>query len=89
MAGRIKIVTLMTRNVANFVDPRTGEVNATTLAEFTCDELDDYDPGFEIPEKYFDFAFYVSERHEITTGVRSGSMARLEGFINSLPSDYF
>ena len=87
MAGRISIQTLMTKNVEDFVDPLTGEVNSTLLAEWACSEVDGYDSDGEIPDKFFDWAYVVGERYEIKTGVKAGSLAALSGFINSLPSD--
>ena len=87
--GGVNIQTLMTKNVEDFVDPLTGEVNATLLAEWACSEVDGYDSSGDIPDKFFDWAYVVGERHEIKTGVKEGSMAALSGFINSLPSDCF
>lgn len=85
--GRVK--TLMTKNVSDFADPLTGEVNATLLAEWACDEVNGYDDNGDIPEKFFDWAYVVGERYEIKTGVSKGSLLKLSGFINSLPSDCF
>lgn len=51
----------MAEHVGEFVDPRTGEVNMTTLAEYACDVFDGYAKGCEIPEEYFELAFIVAE----------------------------
>jgi hypothetical protein len=84
-----KVRQYMTANVADHVDPITGEVNTTTLAEdaFDCFEKDSAD---DIPEKYFELAALIGERHEIKTGVREPIISRnLAGLINSLESDWF
>lgn len=86
--GRIAVITYMNRNVADHVDPLTGEVNATALAEDACNHFNGF-IGNEIPEEYFDAAFVVAERHEIKTGVRSGNLSGLSVIINALPSDWF
>lgn len=83
----------MQAEIADHVDPLTGEVNATTLAEDACEHFDGYEGGDskpEVPEKFFDLAALVGERHEVKTGVTPPRPFRaLAGLINSLESDWF
>lgn len=53
-------------HVDEYTDHRTGEVNATALAEAACDEFDGYegDNGCEVPEEYYDAAVKVAEWYE-------------------------
>ena len=80
----------MNANVRDHVDPLTGEVNATGLAE---DAFWHFHPGpddIEIPDIYFDLAERIATAYEIKTGVREGRIGSgLSGLISSLPSDYF
>jgi hypothetical protein len=79
----------MLAEVGDHVDPLTGEVNATGLAEDACSHFDGYE-GNNIPDKFFDLAELIAERHEIKTGIRQPSAFRsLAGLINSLQSDWF
>ena len=60
------IYTTTLNRVPEFVDPRTGEVNLTWLAEAVCQELDGYE-GDDIPEEYFEAAaeaadYYLDSR---------------------------
>lgn len=87
--GRVNVITLMTKNVKDFVDPLTGEVNITLLAEWACGKVNGYNDNGEIPDKFFDWAYVVGEHYEIKTGVKAGSLSSLSGLINSLPSDHF
>jgi len=84
MNGRIAIVKYMQHNITDHIDPLTGEVNDTSLAEDACQHFDDY-IGDEIPEKYFDYSLEVAERYEIKTGVKAGSLSKVSGYINSIP----
>lgn len=45
-------------NREDFIDS-CGEVNYTKLAESACEEADDYDDEYNIPEAYFDAAAKV------------------------------
>ena len=83
MKGNIKIRQYMRNNVTDHVDPLTGEVNATGLAEDTFWALEPDNNG-EIPESYFECAEEIAERHEIATGIRQ-SYCRAAGYINSIP----
>ena len=83
MTGRIAIMRYMQAEILDHVDPRTGEVNDTGLAEDAADHF-----GDEVDDRYFSFAFIVAERYEIKSGIKAGSLANLSGFINSLPSDW-
>lgn len=73
----------MLQNVTDHVDPLTGEVNNTSLAEDAFWHFEPNNQG-DIPEKYFDCAFEIAERHEIRTGVKQGN-CRAAGYINSIP----
>jgi len=90
MAGNIKIRQYMLHNVTDHVDPLTGEVNNTSLAEDACCHFNDYEgeEGYEkteIPEKYFECAFEIGEQYEIQTGIKQGSLSKVSGYINSIP----
>jgi hypothetical protein len=48
----------------NPVDPRTGEVDCTGLAESAADEFDLYEgDDYDIPDWVFDAAFRASEKY--------------------------
>lgn len=47
-----------------YVDPQTGEVNSTKIAEDACKHFDAYEPDDSIPEDFFDWAVVVAENHE-------------------------
>jgi predicted ester cyclase len=84
----------MLDNVTDHVDPLTGEVNETTLAEDACQHFDGYIVSMTgerdfIPDKYFDLACIIAEQHEIKTGIKTGIPSSLSNLINNLPSDYF
>ena len=88
-----KIRAYMFDEIQDHVDPLTGEVNITTLAEDACQHFNGYEhdkhthENDAIPEKFFDIAFQVGERHEIRTGVKEGSPnGFLRGLINSRSS---
>ena len=50
----------MMRTLArNHIDPFTGEVNCTGLAEETCHMMDAYDRN-DIPEIFFEIALYFN-----------------------------
>ncbi len=53
----------MLRNISDYVDRMTGEVNETGLAEGAAQEFDIYGPppDYEIPEELFDLSFNVGE----------------------------
>lgn len=79
----------MEAEIADHVDPVTGEVNTTSLAEDACDHFDGYENN-DIPEKFFDMAALVGERHEINTGIITPVINRnLAILINNLESDWF
>ena len=89
MAGRIHIMTYMNQNVNDHVDPLTGEVNHTLLAEDACQHFNDYIGEDEIPEKYFEYAIEVADRYEIKTGVQTPHIRSSVGaFVNSVNSDF-
>ena len=69
MAGRIAILKYMAANIEDHVDPLTGEVNYTSLAEDACDHFNDYD-GNDVPRKYFEYSFSIGEQYEIKTGIK-------------------
>jgi hypothetical protein len=83
MVGNIKIRQYMLRNVEDNVDPLTGEVNSTKLAEDAFWALEPENQG-EIPQKYFDCACEIGTQYEIKTGVREGH-CKAAGYINSIP----
>lgn len=87
MTGNIKIRQYMLSCVEEHVDPLTGEVNDTYLAEDACQHFNDYE-GDDIPEKYFECAHEIASQHEIKTGVREGR-TKLSGLINSLDASWF
>jgi len=66
----IKIRQYMRKNIEDHIDPLTGEVNSTSLAEDTFWTLEPDSNNEEAPEKYFECAFEVAEQHEIRTGVK-------------------
>ena len=78
----------MLANIQDHIDPVTGEVNATALAEDACIALDGFE-GNNIPEKFFELTELLAERHEIKTGIIAPPISRnLAGLINSLESDW-
>lgn len=80
-----KICKYMQAEIEDHVDPLTGEVNCTSLAEDACSHFDGYE-GSEIPEKFFEIANRVGDAHEIKTGVREPRITiHLAGLINSRP----
>ena len=83
MNGRIKYITYMNNNVKDHVDPLTGEVDATGLAEDAAWHF-----GTEPDDDVFEWAFEVAERYEIRTGVRPFNFGKLSGLINSIQSDF-
>ncbi len=83
MVGNIKIRQYMHKNVEDHVDPLTGEVNNTSLAEDAFWALEPGNNG-DIPEKYFECAIEIAERHEIATGVLPARCSAA-GYINSIP----
>jgi len=84
-----KIREYMQAEVTDHVDPLTGEVNSTALAEDACSHFNAYE-GNEIPERFFELANLIGERHEIKTGISQPRIgANLAGLINSLESDWF
>lgn len=52
---KIKIKKMMRTLARNHIDPFTGEVNCTGLAEETCHMMDAYDKS-DIPEIFFEIA---------------------------------
>ncbi len=53
--NKIQIKKVMRTLVRNHIDPFTGEVNCTGLAEETCHMMDAYDKD-DIPEIFFELA---------------------------------
>ncbi len=79
----------MLAEILDHVDPLTGEVNATGLAEDACSHFDGY-VNNDVPNKFFDLAELIAERHEIKTGIRIVTVTRpFAGLINSLLADWF
>jgi len=64
-----KIRTYMDSIVSEFVDPRTGEVSLTELAEEACEEFDLYEDGSSIPEDLFEVAFEIADDYHKTRKV--------------------
>lgn len=91
-AGGIKVRQYMLHNILDHVDPLTGEVNATGLAEDAAQHFNSYGkpPDYEIPEVYFEWAEDIATAHEVKTGVREPRItSALSGLINSRESDCF
>lgn len=89
MAGGIKIRQYMRQELEDHRDPITDEINETTLAEDACRHFDEYGPppDYEIPEKYFEFAYEISE---IDARRRSGTVGSSVGrIINRYDSSHF
>lgn len=59
-----KIRTYMRSIVSEHVDPRTGEVNLTELAEDTCNDLNLWVNDEDIPEDLFEVAFEVADDYQ-------------------------
>jgi hypothetical protein len=59
----MKISRWMYRHVSEHVDPITGEVNCTQLAEAACEEFQGYEHD-TIPEHYFEMAFAEAKEYE-------------------------
>ena len=77
----------MQANIEDHVDPLTGEVNATSLAEdcYTHYHPEDQSEN-EIPDVYFDTAQKIATAYEIKTGVREGRIgSAVGGYINTIP----
>lgn len=55
----LKIKKMMQMLARNHIDPMTGEINCTGLAEEACYMLNAYD-GDDIPEIFFDLAVNFS-----------------------------
>jgi len=72
--------------VEEYRDPVTGEVGSTRLAEDACEYFDGYGPApdYEIPERYFEWAFLVAEEAEGKGSIRAG----VGGLVNAVPADY-
>lgn len=51
-----QILDYMLENIQDNIDPLTGEVNCTFLAEDAADHFNEYEDGYEIPEFYFELA---------------------------------
>jgi hypothetical protein len=83
--GNIKIKRYMLAEIEDHVEPLTGEVNSTTLAEDAFWALEPGNQTGYIPEKYFDCAFEIAEQYEIKTGVKQGNFRKVSGYINSIP----
>jgi len=80
-------MTYMREVVEDHRDPQTDEINDTTLAEDACQHFDGYGPApeYEIPEKYFEWAFLIAEEVEAKGSIR----AAVGGVISAAPSSYF
>ena len=59
------ICKYMNENIQDHVDPKTGEVNDTSLAEDACSHFNDYESEDNIPGRYFDLAFKVGTKYEL------------------------
>jgi hypothetical protein len=68
MITKNRIIQYMRIHVEDHTDPLTGEVNDTTLAEDAFQALEPSNDS-DIPEEYFECAFRVGTRHEISSGV--------------------
>lgn len=58
----------MEANLDDFIDPLTGEVDRTTMAEECCSHFDAFEFGWkneaQVPEEFFDWAHRVAEAYE-------------------------
>jgi len=86
-ASRTQICIYMNENITDHVDPLTGEVNNTSLAEDACTHFNAFINEDDIPNIYFDLAFRIADQYEIKTGVKTVNYSRLSGLINSQPPD--
>lgn len=86
-ASRTQICVYMNENIGDHVDPHTGEVNDTTLAEDACTHFDAFIQEDEIPEIYFDLSERISTQYEIKTGVIPVNYSKLSRLINAQPPD--
>lgn len=75
----------MYENGNSFIDKVTNEMDITGLAEDACKHFDGYENS-EVPDKFFDIAFAVSEKYKTPEHRINQELA---GLINSLPSDWF
>lgn len=59
-----KVKKWMLNNYSGYVDPMTGELNATSLAEAASDQYDLYHDhiSWEIPEEVFSWSVEISEQ---------------------------
>lgn len=62
-----EIKRYMIANISDHVDPLTGEVNATSLAEDACDHFNAYETGYEIPDEIFEISEIVATEYERIT----------------------
>jgi hypothetical protein len=85
IVGGIKVRTYMFRNVADHVDPLTGEVNATALAEDAFFHFHPNPADVDIPDDYFLWAEDIATAHEYTTGAREPKISQsIGGVINTM-----
>ncbi len=56
---KLAVYQLMGQVISDYIDPRTGEVNITELAEYAADVNGDLDNDGDIPEEYFELAASV------------------------------
>lgn len=60
LTGRNEVLKYMTKNVDDYVDHKTNEVNATRLAEDACDHFHDWEEDDSIDQRYYDLAYMVA-----------------------------
>ncbi len=89
--GRVNVMRYMRQEIEDHRDPITGEINDTSLAEDACQHFDAYgpEPDFEIPEKFFEWAFLIAEGDERRRADSVIFPQSLGNIINSFPPDYF
>lgn len=67
-----RVKAYMLSQLQYHIDPRTGEVNSTGLAEDAAAEFELYFADCEIPEDLFDLANAIGSLFEIDTGISAG-----------------
>ena len=80
MTGNIKIRQYMRQELEDHRDPKTDEINTTSLAEDAADKFDLYDESGDPQERLFELAFEIAEADERRRTGRIGSA--LGNFIN-------
>lgn len=67
-ANKKEIREYMKQEVADHIDWKTLEVNATTLAEDACQHFQDYEEDDSIDQTYYDIAYEVAIAKEKELG---------------------